>query len=113
MAHTSSRCLRWARPRNVSSATLRATPYNQEANADLRRAKIKAVRLHAIFPPWIHAAFGVGLALLLYTAGARWIQGDEDMVEKVSAVEIVVVGSTLAEVRGAGTYVNEIDRITG
>jgi ATP-binding cassette, subfamily B, multidrug efflux pump len=59
-----------------------------EANAELRRAKVKAVILHALFPPWIHAAFGAGMALLLYSAGVRYLQGEEQVVKKAIAFVI-------------------------
>ncbi len=50
-----------------------------EANADLRFWRIRAASLHALFPPWIHGAFGAGLALIIYQAGARYIAGEADV----------------------------------
>ncbi len=59
-----------------------------EANEELRKAKVKAVRLHAFFPPWIHAAFGIGMALLLYTAGVRFIGGETSIAAPAIAMVI-------------------------
>ncbi len=46
------------------------------ANMDLCKARQKTAILHAMFPPWLHAAFGVGLALVLYYGGVRVMGGD-------------------------------------
>jgi ABC-type multidrug transport system fused ATPase/permease subunit len=52
----------------------------EETNNDLRAARVRASVLHAIFPPFIHGALGVGGALIIWFGGARAMGLSEELM---------------------------------
>ena len=53
-----------------------------EGNNDLRSARVRASVLHALFPPFIHGALGVGVALIVWYGGCRALGMPESALRK-------------------------------
>ncbi len=47
-----------------------------ESNSNLRRSRVRAAVLHAVFPPFIHAALGLGVAIVIWYGGGKMLTGE-------------------------------------